>query len=308
MMTRPRILTGLLLSVSMLASFGNAQTKTVTISANNGAPLFDAVMQIEKLSGARIFYESTRDEFAGAYEDVTARNSHPEYEKIHGMPPKRILGPKAIPLSAAISVDAATGYLRTSAAVEEALKAVIAAYNAGPGPGAFTLEAMSGTFYVKPTHMRDERGQRVPFQALLATTISLQLEKRPSQDTLRLMSEQIMTKTGEKIRLADNMADFVAPISVSASGNNEQAAVVLSRLLGSVDTQEGQRDVSLLPISTLTIIYHSRVVGFLPGIYRMSARRVPKSGVDLTKIPPQSTLPPPTFPPGIPRQAGRRPQ
>jgi hypothetical protein len=232
--SRPRILASLLGSLLGFATLGGAQTKSITITANNGAPLFDAVMQIEKLSGARIFYEGTRDEFPGAYEDITEKSANPDFEKIHDMKPKRVLGPKAISLSATITVDSATGYILTPVAVEEALKAVIAAYNASSGPGAFTLEVISGIFYVKPTHMRDERGQRVPIQAVLATPVSLTLEKRTSPDALRLIAEQLMVTAGVKVRLADTLTDFVAPIPTTMSANKiaDCAATFARRING----------------------------------------------------------------------------
>lgn len=284
----------------LFASCATAATKPLNLSLNG---LSSAVQQIEKLSGVCVIYEGIRDEYPGDYEEVTEKTVNPDYEKIYGHKPPRILGPRAVQLFATISVDAATGYLNDLQSVRDALLAVISAYNSG-GPGAFDLESYNDFFFVKPTRNRDEKGEKVPIQPLLSTPITLPSARRTFQDTMYLIFDQITRATGFRIRLGGNPSDMLLAEQTTIGASNEPACVVILRLLQSVDTAEGKKDPAIYPLSSYAVGYTPMILrGFVPkpGWYALviDLAQVSKPGApDPRFLPPPKPTPSPAPPDG----------
>ena len=167
------------------------QTKTITITVDDPRPMAAAVEKLEELSGIPINYEDMPVYSPTDLRDVTdtvARTPLP--------PGRRLTVARGGQLSLPISVDAATGKLSGTQAVERALQELVVAYNSSGLPGGFDYEFYHGVFFVWPIRYRDVNGVTQPMNPILSVPITLPEERRNSLQTIRLILAQVSQETG----------------------------------------------------------------------------------------------------------------
>ena len=217
---------GVVLQFLLGSSFALGQvvgeTKTIEITVDDPRPLAAAVLKIEELSGIPINYEDVPVYYTADVKDVTEEVSRTRTSN------RRILVALGGQLSVPIVVDAVTGKLNDTQAVNAALLALISAYSVSGLPGSFDLEYYNGVFFVKPVRFRDETGATRAMTPVLSTPITLPEENMNWAVATRLILQQVSNATGSDAAMLTNLG---VPVEVTFGANNEPAHYVIARYL-----------------------------------------------------------------------------
>lgn len=223
-----------------------------TITIDSPRPLADAVEQIAKLSGPAINYEDVRVLNGADIQDVTDQISRKQV----GPNDKRSLGPRGGKLSAQIIVDPTTQTLPDVMSAQNALNAVVNAYNTSGLPGKFkiALGNMSGALYVAPTAERNSTGQTVSFTPVLSSRITLQAVKQTAYVTLEAILGEVSKVSRQKVAMGMIPFRAFAVAEVTIGADNEPANDVLARLFDAV-SKAGADVNNVIPAMSYDMLY-----------------------------------------------------
>ena len=115
---------------------GMGQRTPIDVTAPR--PVYEAMLQIQRLSPIPIHYEDLQYVFAGDFHNVAGSVLTPQ--QMAANPRARLMIPKGGRLSATIAVDASNGKLPDSLATSNALNSILAALRSESVPGRFGLE------------------------------------------------------------------------------------------------------------------------------------------------------------------------
>ena len=210
-----------------------------TITTDSPRPLSDAIGQIAKLSGLAINYEDVRVLNAADIQNVTGT-----------------LGPRGGKLSAHIMVDPTTQTLPDVMSAQNALSAVVTAYNTSGLPGKFKIDTgnMSGVFYVAPMQERNAIGQNMAFAPVLSSRITLPAVKQIAYVTLQAILNEVSKASGQKVGMGMIPMQAFAATEVTIGAENEPANNVLARLFEAVSTA-GADPNNVIPAMSYRMLY-----------------------------------------------------
>ena len=262
----------------LLVAFGQTtETQTITIAVDDPRPMAAAVAKLEELSGIPINYEDMPVYASGDLQERIPRNPNPLL---------KYFGARGGRLSVPIAVDAA-GKLSGTQAVEAALAEVVAAYNSSGMPGAFHYQFLNGVFFVRPIRFRDASGVTQPMPSILAGPVTLTEEKRSSDETVRLILDQISKQAGIELKRGTGAG---GNFNVNFGAQGEPGYLAIARYLTT------GRGTAVLPTDTnwdFGMSYRLLFDGNSKSFYALNVHRVPNSPV---------FAPPPPSPPRPPRR------
>src|SRR5262249_14921920 len=148
-----------------------AQRVTVAVSSKS-RPLYEAILQIQKLTTIPINYEDLQYNYAGDVKDIGSST--------------KVLVPKGGSFSVNVPVDPATGKLLNALSVNNALNIVIAAAQAaGVVPGAFRVDSSQpGIFFVEPANVHDVNGATAAAQPVLDAPVTISFQQTDFRQVL----------------------------------------------------------------------------------------------------------------------------
>jgi hypothetical protein len=248
---RTLFLAGVFLAFTSLRPvFG--QTQASTISVNTFRPLAAVADQLQQLSQIPINYEDVRCDFPGDQTTVqgaytAAQQALASQNGVVG--PLVDIAPRGGPLSATIAVNASR-QLPNAPAVASALNSFLSSYSGSTLPGAFSMEAYNGAFFLAPTSIRNQTGTTVLAPAVLSTPITLSVNQGVAFQVLDQILAQVSQTSGFKIGVGTVPVNALAMARVTINAVQEPANHILMWLLNSL-LNHGQ----VLPASSPSLAY-----------------------------------------------------
>jgi hypothetical protein len=228
----PRALTACA-GVLTLTALCFAQGSFRPVTVNNGRPVADAILELERLSGKAINFEDVRYEHPADLADVTDRVMTPAQRALAG-PFARVIVPRGGSLTVTIPVDAATQKLTDALLLQNALNLLLAQQRSAALPGAYALRNSADRLFVEPVQVRASSGNAVPSPSVLLSPITLPLAERTALDTLQLVLDQASRGSGYRIDVGSLPLAAFARNRLRFGADRRQASEVVADLLAAV--------------------------------------------------------------------------
>ena len=207
------------------------QGAAATLTANDPRPLRQAIEAVSQEYGWTVDYEDppykTRFDLVDDT-DPAWRARHP-----NGRAVTRVAGglfQSHFPEPTAIS---------SGDAEEQVLQELVSDYNASGNPGKFVVrKEAEGRFAVIGISRRDETGKDEAVGALLDTPISLPMEQRDAEATLRLIVDSVTASSGVKVYLGTIglSSNPLEETELTIGGTNVPARTLLLEALDSISS------------------------------------------------------------------------
>ena len=204
----------------------------VQVSANSPRPLAQALCAIANRYQWMVDYEDPRYQSKFDLIDVT----NPNWRALH--PEAR---PSMIPSGGAFEFKYEETLAVTADGERQVLEALVAAYNKTDNPGKFEVRELSvespqgGTsrkrYAIIGVSIKDDQGKLQPTPPLLDTLITLPVEERSADRTIRLIGEEVFAKQRVKILGTGVANNALIQSKVTVGGTNMTARSLLLETL-----------------------------------------------------------------------------
>lgn len=217
----------LILTATTLSCVLEAQPGRATLTVNEPRPLAAICLEIERLSGVPINYEDVQYANASDLQDVTDQIMN-SGQRAQSLPGVRVIVPKAASLTLAVDLDK-RGMIPDPANALAAVLTAMSAYHAS-STSRFGVNQLSGSLYVQPEQVLDEKGVLKRLPRVLATPVTIDFKSRNAFEALSFLLDTLSRKSGIKVAVGMVPINAFVRTQVSISTNNEAAELALTRL------------------------------------------------------------------------------
>jgi hypothetical protein len=203
-----------------------SQQNSLRLSTTSPRPLFDLIGQLNEKFKWCVNYEEAPVVAADDLIDITS----PKYAgpgRAYKFFAKPVYVRTDLPDGDVASSLGKDDLLSTRARQEEAIRAVLHAYEASGNRGLFTVSRHGRYIDVFPNKMRDQNGNYQPFEALLSTKISIRAGVYRLDQLIWLVCDQITKNRGFPIIHGNTPAGTLMSITLQESAYEQPAREVL---------------------------------------------------------------------------------
>jgi hypothetical protein len=211
----------------MVFANGWAATREFELRIDQGRPVGNAILELDKRHNLLITYEDPRYEYEG-----DLRDDAPEVRRnLHEYPPGNV-PPVVVPASGMINlryaVSTETG---KPTDVEALMREIIEDHNSRGALGRFALHQNGEYLHVVPASVRNRLGEWDKQGSILDVAIDLPQENRSTLETLRALCNAITERVGFKVEVGSMPLNLVVSTRSDIGAENEVARSVLKRIL-----------------------------------------------------------------------------